>query len=259
MQLTKEQFEIAKRWYDEVRPRKYPLLLTEDPDTAQLIMRGIAIRLQHGAPLTLTGISGIIDDLTQFGEYCGVRGLLKYATSAPHVPTAALAPPANQMPWIDEPLLKSITSMAAVRELTSTQLKMLSSSWPWDANGKAIVPISKKFEERVAWLKLNPNAAPQAPEPNVQPDNSPAGKARARVDAIRKQIEEATTGGKYGYGERARMQHARLNRVLEEILRDPSRQVFRDRSRGGIEVLKGIDAVERIMEREIRDADNPIR
>lgn len=121
-----------------------------------------------------------------------------------------------------------------------------------------------KLNERLAYIQMHRikrSSLPPAEQTrtNTVEDAPELTEVQARVVKIRELIAQESTGSRGGYSEYAQKKNARLNRMLDEILRDPSRQIYRDRSRGGIEVLRGIEAVERIMADEIRDADNPIR
>ena len=77
-----------------------------------------------------------------------------------------------------------------------------------------------------------------------------------RITAIREQIEKETLGQRGGYSNWSHMQHTRLNKKLNELLSTPSLQLYHDRSRGGIEVLRGLDAVARIMAEKIHEVVN---
>lgn len=92
----------------------------------------------------------------------------------------------------------------------------------------------------------------------VQPQATAPKKVEdARIVAIREQIDQECK--QHGYTRYQQAKHARLTRRLDDLLANPSRQIYFDRARGGIEQITGVAAIERIMQEELRSADNPIR
>lgn len=255
MQTTEAEMNLAiMEWQSKYKP----LWFAETENNFRLMYAALRNRVLSRAPIDAEKIRDIVENFNKYGQSNGVRGRLDVVQTS-----VASTDALNEVPWADEPLLRTVISLQAVRDLTSTQLKMLSSRWPWDANGNEIVPISTKFEQRLAWLKAHPDVDPSAVAEAIervlgndkpqQPRTVVIRKTEdPRIQALRAKIDEELKG----YTNWAIKKRERLHQTLNEILRDSSRQVYRDRSRGAIEVLKGIDAIERLIADAINDAVN---
>ena len=190
-------------------------------------------------------------------------GRLRYYHEPATQTTPALSNPADTAPYLDESMLKNVTSLSAVAAMTAAQVKVFATSdarHEYDKNGNKIVSLNQKFNERLAWLQAHPDVDLADTLARIFSKPQPQTVVRTRIEDPRvQQIREQLEKESRGYTAWAHSKRERLNRALNELLSDPSRQIYRDRSRGGIEVIKGLDAVERLMTDAIRDADNPIK
>ena len=253
----KEINSVLTEWWKYCRPRT---LLSEDHNFTEVFEAVVEDAKSHDGKVDVADVTRVVCGLGDIDR----GGRLRY--HKPPVVEAA-SQGNNVIPWADEALLRTIISMRAVRDLTSGELKTLCSRHPYDHQGNEIVPISRKFEERVAWLKAHPDISPDAIAEAINcvlDGNKPKQQLKTvvfkrvedpRVTAIREQIERESKG----YTGYAHRKGERLNAMLNELLRDPSLQVYRDRSRGGVETLRGLDAVEKIMNEKIRDYESPFK
>ena len=240
---------------------------SQNPQTARVLTDGdffllgksLGNRLSVVGRLDVSDIDKAIDNFGKSGSSNGVMGRLSFqSVVVPGATPAASATVADAAPYLDEPMLRNLTSVVAVTELTAQQAKMFctqSAMHGYDERGRKIVSLNQKFNERVAWLRAHPDVVLDFSEPQPQTVVVRKRAEDPRITAIREQIEKESKG----YTDYSHRKRERLDKTLNELLRDPSRQVYRDRSRGGIELIKGLDAIERIMRDVIRDYDSPFK
>jgi hypothetical protein len=157
---------------------------------------------------------------------------IKYRTDMPHAGD-------QQLSWL--------TSIQSYRDASSEQIRKYlqpaaMGEMTRDASGKT---LKERFDERVSWLHSNRVHAPKQQE-TVQPAAKPltereqlVAKAKADVVAIRAEID----GLQPHYSSYVQNQKTRLHKLLNELIGDH----------------RGINEIKKVMARELRDRDNPIR
>lgn len=252
-QIKQKVGAVIEEWWKYCRS---PKLLNEQHNISEIFEATYNDAKNRGGNIDVADVTLVVNRLGDI-DRGGKLIYHKTATQVAPVTTAADAP------WLDEPRLRSLVSMSALAQLTAEQTRAFCSvtaMHEYDERGRKVVSLNQKFNERVAWLRNHRDAnlteainrvlgndGPQQPQVVVRKRQEDP-----RITAIREQIDKDFKG----YTNWAIQKRNRLNTTLDEILRDPSRQIYRDRSRGGVEIIRGLAAIEHLMADAINDAVN---
>ena len=250
----KQKTEVAvEEWWKNCRP---PRLLNEQHNVSEIFEAAYNEAIRLGGNIDVGDVQRVVISL---GDIDLGGKLIYHKTTTQVAPTTT----ATDAPWLDEPRLRYIVSVSAVAQLTPEQMSAFCSvtaMHEYDSHGRKVISLNQKFNERFGWLqnhrdvnlteainRVLGNDGPKQPQVVVR-----GRQVDPRETVIRERILKESRGSKTFFTPYAKTKFDKLNKILDELLADSERRVFYDRSRGGVEILRGWAAIEKIMDEKIR-------
>lgn len=248
-------------WAKEFRPKN----LLETEHNISVLQTSFAEHVARTKRLTVQDIKSIVESLGDMRT----GGRLQYGEVAPQPAAPDPAEALKNLPHAD---VKEIAWLRTTDDLKKFNDRVAKDGMAYMSGFKCLRPeegarfkFYSTLNERIAFIQQNGQAleaAVEAERARQEAANQKPGFVTiatktaedSRITAIRERIEREFKG----YTRWAQKTRDRLNGILEDLLANPQKQIYVDRSTGGGgTAYKGLDAIEKIMEQKITNADSP--